>query len=178
MILTLVSGATSTGPGAAFDLGGVSRDFFVKTTGGYVTVEGSLDGSNWYTVPDNSGTLYSMLYAKFLRANVTGVVTSVTCLVSAVDVQPGPVIELLPPGSSARTGATVDLAGLTVDYSVQEVGSNVRMEGSLDGVSWEDMDLHSGSRIVPLKMVRYIRGVQTASGTAALYVALGRVSRE
>lgn len=178
MIAVLVSGATATGPGALVDLGGISRDFYVKVAGGNARLEGSLDGANWYTLPENGSTPYSMGYARYVRGYVTSVVASVDVTVSVVDVRPGPVLELLPPGSTARTGATVDLRGLTVDYFVQEVGANVKMEGSLDQVTWEDMDTHSGSRLVPLRMVRYIRGVQTAPGSAALYVALGRVVRE
>lgn len=89
---------TSAVAGAAYDLRQMCKTFtFMKTTvqgGGFsalsVTFEGSLDGTNWYTLATDATTANGVTFvvdkpARYVRANVTTFTggTSVSAMVGA-----------------------------------------------------------------------------------------------
>ena len=80
--VTTLSAVTSTGAGSAVDAGNASQSVWQitsasVTTGGTVLVQGSLDGTNWYTLSTTAvstntttGVVVSSTHT-YLRANVS-----------------------------------------------------------------------------------------------------------
>jgi hypothetical protein len=80
-LVTLLAAVTGTGAGTGADLGDIRDEFsvLVQTTGSptfSVTFQGSVDGSNWFTlgsavVAVTNGTTVTGVLARYVRANLT-----------------------------------------------------------------------------------------------------------